>query len=1056
MLVILSVLAGSVTFAGSVAAVDSVAIEEPISPNRVDAQATTQHSFNYSFSGVNTTGETTLSLSVPGEFEIDSATVEMQNASGDVIDTASVSGDAVEVTATPNTTQVFLAGDVTLTAPDPASDTEYRLKINSTDNDGTSANTTDTLTVDADIGISSEAGLNPTAVDESTETQHTFNYSVRGLNTSRDTTFSLSVPNNVTVETEDVAVKDAGGAVVNDSADQSATSVTLVASPSTSTAYLAGSVNLTSPAVPDDREQASFDVTVDADDGEDSASLAETVQVNFSGGAPGDPTFEDAVQYVESDGTPTVEVAFSEDVQNFESNYELYVEGEGRLTSGNETTDVREARGRAVVELDRTYSQEMTITLEDGITDPEGNALSNPGNETVTFARTSVTAGERISAYKGANVAVVATASGTDVTMEGTDDDTDTYFFQGSTGVNSRVFLFATTDRALGDYEADIAGEGVAEITVRDLDLSVSIDDRNVTNLGAIEGTVEARASNREVRLELLDDEEVVDNTERFADLSGQGEYEFSYDLESLDIDTGEYTVRVTDTTSGISVESEAITVTEAGDTEATFPDRVLEENRGDVVAIPIELSNTREATLIVGDEDVGFRASVTVRDSDDADERDDRVTVYFDSYAASTYGTGSFEGDNEVFSVSDDDELVDGEVSIGVSDLLDAESYPVSAEAEGRETDVATMVLQPRETTAIRTWTAPRNRYGDLDTAADVREATGDWVTRDSDIATGDTVVYEVSASGLEGALDAFEEDTVTSEFFDFAGGTGGSPPARFTVEQRDPGPNRDPLVLELNDTNSRVVADSDNDTYYVISRTGEDGPTGVRDTDEDGAIDAGEDETGSLAVDEDLRASFTVFGDDENDLDLTESGDDERVETTFSLTEAELSMNEPFNVTETSGQEVFGEATVAPGTELNIRVRSDDNVRPAFLKTATTTVDADGQFLVTLSFNDTNPGDAYTIEVDDSGPAPELTVEGTVQAVIPTATTQTPAETTTTTTTSTPTTTTTAAPTTAAPTTTLTEIPTIRTSTTTPGFGVLAALVALAAAALLVYRRG
>ena len=166
---------------------------------------------------------------------------------------------------------------------------------------------------------------------------------------------------------------------------------------------------------------------------------------------------------------------------------------------------------------------------------------------------------------------------------------------------------------------------------------------------------------------------------------------------------------------------------------------------------------------------------------------------------------------------------------------------------------------------------------------------------------------------------------------------------------------------------------------------------------------------------------------------------------------------MSEPFNVTEASGQEVFGEATVAPGTEIRVRVRSGDNVRPAFLKTAETTIDGDGQFLVTLSFNDTSPGDAYEVVVDDSGPASEISVEGTVQPVIRTPTTDTPAETPVVTSTATPTPTATPTATdTPTPATTTTEVPTVRTPTTTPGFGVVAAVVALAAAALLAVRRG
>lgn len=1055
--VVLSVVAGSVAFAGSADAVTGKSTVSSIDPSSVSEGTTNQHSFNYSFTGVNTSGETTLTFAVPGEFVIENHDVEMKNASGTVLNTTVRAGDELRVSATPSTETVYLAGTVELTVPNVPSDRDYTLKINASDNDDTNEYLQDTLTVEnSPLGVTAIQRFEPRTVDGQTENRHTFNYSFSGVDAGDSTTYAVEIPSEFTIENYDIAVENASGEVLTNSVTESGNTLSLTATSGTSTVYLNGSVNLTSPAVPEGQEQATYDIAFNASEGGRSASTTETVTVQFVGGQPGDPSFLKAVQYTQSDGTPVVEVAFSEDVQNFGSNYDLYVEGEGRLTNGNGIVSVSEAQGRAVIELDQTYSSEMTLNVQSGITDPDGNALGNTGNKTVTFAPTSVTATNSVNAYKGANVAIVASSTNTGVTIEGVDDDNN-YFFDGSTGTNSRVFVFATSDRALGDYDADISGEGTASITVRSLGLAISVDDRNVTNLGTIEGTVEARAGNREIRLELLDDDGELPEgvNERLEQLSGQGNYDFSYNLEALGLETGNYTVRATDTTSGITVESKTIVVREAGDATATFPSSTVEEARGDVVAIPVRLENTREATIRIGGQSVGYEANVTVREGDGGD-RNGRVTLYFDTYAATSFGTRTFESENDLFRVSDGDEIVNGEVSIGVSNLLDAEIYPVEASIDGRLTDVAQINLRPRETVAIRTWTAPRNRYGNLDAPEDVREGIDEkWVTRDSEIAFGDAVIYEIRASGLEGALDARGEETVTSEFYAFANGSEASPAAQFTVEQRDPGPNRDPLVLQLNASNSRVIADSENDTYYVVTRTGEFGPAGVRDTDTDGAIDPDENDYGSIGADDDLRASFTVFGDDENDLDLTEGGDDEVVETTLSLTEAELTMNEPFNVTAASGQEVFGEATVAPGTELSIRVRSAQEVRPAFLKTATTTVGTDGQFLVTLSFNGTNPGDDYTITVTDTGPAAELNVGGTVQPVIPTATTDTPEETTvvtTTTTTATPTDTT-APPTTSA--TTTTEIPTVQTPTTTPGFGAVTAVVALAGAALLALRR-
>ena len=1045
----------------------SVSPISAFSPTTIDESTDQRYNINYSFTGVNTTGNTDLSISTQNDLTITNADVAMLDSGGNRLDRneSGFTQQEVSVSSPSPTNVVYISGSITISTPSVDNDISRDITIGGSDNDGDITETTTTLTVsDTALTAGTVLQFDNRTVDERTTNQHGFNYSFANLSTTSDTTFSLSGPPESTITDTDLELKDASGATVNMTPDVSGNSTTIVDSPGTSTAYLAGSIDLRSPVIPEDQESRTYNVTASATSAGNSDSVTNPLTVAFVGGRAGDPELESAIQYVQPDGTPAVEVAFSEDVENFRGNFELYVDGEGQLTGGqtqvtaNEIKSVSEARGRAVIELDQSYSQPMTLQLDSGITDSNGNALvsDDTGNTSVRFASTSVTAGGSVTAYEGSNVSIVASASNTGVQLQGTDDDTDSYFFDGSTGTNSRIFVFSTTDRNAGDYEADIDGEGTADITVRGLGLAVAIDDRNVTNLETLDGTVEARAGGRPIRLEFLDEDgEPVDEVDdRIVSLSGQGEYEFSYNLSALNVETGEYIIRATDTTSGVTVESDSVVVREAGDTEATFPDGTITEARGDVAAIPIELDNTREATLTVGGEDLGFEANVTVRD----DDQDGTVIVFFNTYAASTASEGDLGDGGDVFSISDDDEIERSRLSTGVSNLLDATSYDMSVQTEGRETDIDLLVLEPRETTAVRTWTAPRNRYGDLDAAEDVREGDGEWLTRTDEVAVGDTVVYEIRASGIEGALDARNEDTVTEEFYEFANGTGSNPAARFTVGQQDPGPNQNPLLLRLNDSNSRVVADAANDSYYVVTQTGEGGPGAVEDDDDDGAIDSSETDYGEISTDDDLRASFTVLGDDENDLDLTAEGEDEAVTTTHSLTPAELSMSEPFNVTETSGQEVFGEATVAPGTEVRIRVRSGDGVRPPFLKTAETTVDGDGQFLVTLSFNDTSPGDAYEVVVDDSGPASEISVEGTVQPVIRTPTTDTPAETPVTTSTATPTSTTTATPTsdtTSPPVTTTTEVPTVRTPTTTPGFGVVAAVVALAAAALSAVRR-
>ena len=104
-IVLLSAVAGSVAFAGSAAAVSNASDVTSITPSSVSENTQQSYSFNYSFTGVNTSGETTLSFSVPGEFDIDSHSVEMQNASGEELNTTVLAGNELQVTATPSTTR---------------------------------------------------------------------------------------------------------------------------------------------------------------------------------------------------------------------------------------------------------------------------------------------------------------------------------------------------------------------------------------------------------------------------------------------------------------------------------------------------------------------------------------------------------------------------------------------------------------------------------------------------------------------------------------------------------------------------------------------------------------------------------------------------------------------------------------------------------------------------------------------------------------------------------------------------------------------------------------
>ncbi|RLM83580.1 PGF-CTERM sorting domain-containing protein, partial [Haloarcula sp. Atlit-7R] len=143
-------------------------------------------------------------------------------------------------------------------------------------------------------------------------------------------------------------------------------------------------------------------------------------------------------------------------------------------------------------------------------------------------------------------------------------------------------------------------------------------------------GTVNANSDRENVKIALLDDDgDEVDDGSMTVDLNGQGEYDFEFNASELDLDTGDYTVEVTDTASGVSVESDTITVEDAGEGSADFGESVITEQRGDVVAIPVTVENTDTATVSIGRFEQGYAANVTVEDGND----DGVVTLLFNTY---------------------------------------------------------------------------------------------------------------------------------------------------------------------------------------------------------------------------------------------------------------------------------------------------------------------------------------------------------------------------------------------------------------------------------------
>jgi hypothetical protein len=239
-----------------------------------------------------------------------------------------------------------------------------------------------------------------------------------------------------------------------------------------------------------------------------------------------------------------------------------------------------------------------------------------------------------------------------------------------------------------------------------------------------------------------------------------------------------------------------------------------------------------------------------------------------------------------------------------------------------------------------------------------DVNEALNEGqLTQSSEIAVGDLAVHQLEASGFEGALNARENEQVTGTFLALNSTSG---PINLTISEADPGANQPAQELALDDTdNITVIADGENDTYFIVVDTN------------DAQFKGGED----LPNDEDtaLETNFTVIKNDAgfDFINSDELDDDENSETfvEFTAEEPEASIDESYNVSQAEGQTVSGTTNIAPGTELNLRVRSQSGVSPSFLKTASPEVQSDGTWSATMDFSEQNVGDEYDIVISSSG---------------------------------------------------------------------------------------
>ena len=608
------------------------------------------------------------------------------------------------------------------------------------------------------------------------------------------------------------------------------------------------------------------------------------------------------------------------------------------------------------------------------------------------------------------------------------------------------------------------SGVDFSDVENQDVDPDDTYGDFNVFIYNDGQDSSDLDADEKVGMYRISDTEAEVD----FAGIDG-GDYEFLFE--------------VTDTE---ATSTANITVDDVDDAALSFVDSTVDVAQGGVASITVEANDAADSGLLVIGEidDYGYQLNVTIEEFND----DDRITIYFNTFAAGTSGDedGYETPLQSIVWVDEDDEDEGAEIDYSETEehedsenlefILSAGDYDMSVVALGDfddavddPDDVGSLLIDEREAPAMSIWTASDDTVDDIDDVDDVLAGVaGGNVTERDLVAQDDWIIHELGANtGLDGVFHYIDRTSgVTID--DLIDSSGDADTSLFAAKNNDDdenrraarlriretrdsaGPNVDRRVLtDLSDVET-IIQEGESAVFLAVNTDGwnqgdspfndEDRP--VLDDEEDYEFNT------NFRIEDNWLLEFDV-DDDEDLIDLFETA-----ESTYDVEERTGAfVSDPYNVTATEDVQIVATTNVAPGTELTIRARSSGDTRPSFIKSQTDlVVSQDEDVTGTFDFSDTNVGDTFDLTLRPTNQFPDdVEADGNVvDAVDDDTPTPTPEDT------PTPT------PDEETPTPTPDEeTPTPDEETPappdddTPGFGAVVALVALVAAALLATRR-
>jgi surface glycoprotein (TIGR04207 family)/PGF-CTERM protein len=612
------------------------------------------------------------------------------------------------------------------------------------------------------------------------------------------------------------------------------------------------------------------------------------------------------------------------------------------------------------------YNNISSVQLINATTGPQEKNINtsvwgDDDGEAITVAPVGVDASDNAGDFKegfiGTNIAVEMNATGGGL------------FELAGPGVSrtrgpsdtSRVFVIDTDEFSSGTYNFTERTSGVsnrnvdAELQLSGLGLETSLNATDITTEQEFSVSASTDTVNRDLVVEVLDsDDEVVEGTTTDGTIGSDGSASITVGQE---LDAGTYTVRVTDTASGVQ-STNTINVTEPADVSASFDQDDFTVARGDIGEVTVSITPGETANVSLGSKDKGFLQYVVVTDED----ADGEVTFSVNTYTVRDNSSGAIN----IVADGDDDatDTLTVQSSRNVSDVLDALTYNLEVAAGGSTEDISAFTITQRETQDIRTWTAPASTSttftadGANPGVSDVTSALNSGaITQAGSVVDNDLLVHQIRASGIEGLLEDQPGGNATARFFNATGDE-----AELTIAQTSAQSNRDPVSLQLGFQNTTVIPDPANNTYYVIVDTGEVGDDQIRTTASDYDID------------------FTL---DAGNTSADFLSEDETVNTSVTFTSQEISLT-TVNATASDSGTVSGTTNVAPGTEIRVQVQSTEGTTPRFVSTKRVVVQSDGTFSASFDFTDNAAGDEYDVTASGSSDRSGLstTESGILQA--------------------------------------------------------------------------